>query len=145
MSLLVAYKCNVMLHSGDSFSLETVFSSEKKLDLTRQAKKLGYKIYLYAIATEDSNINTVRVDNRVADGGHDVPKDKISTRYPKSLKNISEAIRYVDRAFFWDNSTNETLLVASYDATQAEFEIEVLPSRIPFWFSKYILDTNVMG
>ncbi len=144
ISLLVAYKCDVLLRTGKSFSLETVFSSKKKLDLIRQAKDNGYKIYLYSIATEDSTINKNRVESRVEAGGHDVPEEKISARYPKSLKNMSEAVKYVDRAFFWDNSTNDTVLIASFDAAISEFRIEVLPSNIPTWFSKYILDTNVV-
>lgn len=49
-------------------------------------------------------INLVRVKNRVLNGGHDVPKDKIVSRYYKSLGMISKLIPVCDRISIYDNS-----------------------------------------
>ena len=139
VSLLVTFRCDAFVMQGKSFSFETVFSSEKKLDLIKTAKFSGYRIYLYAIATETPVINRERIKGRVADGGHDVPYQKVRERYPKSLENIASAIEFVDRAFFWDNSKMDTAFIASYDAGNGIIEMKVPPEDIPQWFKTRIL------
>lgn len=140
VSLLVGFRCEKLIMVGKSFSIETVFSNKKKLDLIKLAKSCSYKVYLYSIATEKPEINKGRIENRVADGEHDVPFEKVLNRYPKSLNNIAEAIKSVDRAFFWDNSSQDTRFIASYDATTARIEMKFPKAEIPAWFIKYIID-----
>ncbi|WP_205314711.1 hypothetical protein [Ruminiclostridium herbifermentans] len=41
---------------------------------------------------------------RKAAGGHDVPKDKIISRYDKALKLISEFVQLCDVCHMYDNS-----------------------------------------
>lgn len=139
VSLLVSFRCVKLIEAGKSFSIETVFSNKKKLDLIELAKSCNYKVYLYSIATEKPEINKGRIENRVADGEHDVPFDKVLNRYPKSLNNIAEAIKSVDRAFFLDNSSQDTRFIASYDVTTALVEMKVPKEEIPAWFREYII------
>ncbi|MDQ3108696.1 MAG: hypothetical protein M3R17_02285 [Bacteroidota bacterium] len=47
----------------------------------KQAKAEGYKVYLYFVSTENPEINKERVQLRVRNNGHDVPPDKIVSRY----------------------------------------------------------------
>ena len=49
-------------------------------------------------------INVARVKNRVLTGGHDVPKEKIISRYSKSLNMIRELTQICDRLSVYDNS-----------------------------------------
>lgn len=140
VSLLVSFRCVKLIESKKSFSIETVFSNKKKLDLIKLAKSCNYKVYLYSIATERPEINKGRIENRVADGEHDVPFEKVLNRYPKSLNNIARAIKSVDRAFFWDNSSQDTRFIASYDATTALVEMKVPQEQIPTWFREYIIN-----
>lgn len=139
VSLLVSYRCNVFIRTGVSFSFETVFSDEHKLDLIEEAKRNGFKVYLYAIATEQPEINRDRIENRVADGGHAVSYEKVLKRYPKSLSNISKSINIVDEAYFWDNSSRDTRFIASYDASDLRMEIKVSKDVIPRWFDSFII------
>ena len=60
-------------------------SHRSKIDILVQAQQAGYRTYLYFVATDDPTINISRVRNRVALSGHDVPADKIVTRYYRSL------------------------------------------------------------
>lgn len=69
-----------------------------------------------------------------------MPFEKVLNRYPKSLNNIAEAIKSVDRAFFWDNSSQDTRFIASYDATTVRIEMKFPKAEIPAWFIKYIID-----
>lgn len=52
-----------------SFSFETVMSFPDKVALLQTAKELGYKTYLYFVATESPLINIARVAYRVKMGG----------------------------------------------------------------------------
>lgn len=51
-------------------------------------------------------INVMRVKSRVASGGHDVPKEKILSRYTKALEIIPEVIKVCDIFHLYDNTTN---------------------------------------
>ncbi len=65
---------------GESFIAETVASHPSKVDLVRRARAAGYHIHLIVIAVPEE-ISVARVPMRATDGGHDVPEDKIRSRY----------------------------------------------------------------
>ena len=94
------------LAESKSFSLETVFSSDEKLEFVRAAVKAGFFIRLIFIGTLDPSINVSRVAQRVRQGGHDVPTRKIVERYPKSIANLGRALPLVDRGYVYDNSVD---------------------------------------
>ena len=85
-------------------TFETVLSSEYKMDILRRAKEEGYFIKCIFVLTVDPMINVARVAARVESGGHDVPKDKIISRYSKSLSNIKELIELCDIMHVYDNT-----------------------------------------
>jgi predicted ABC-type ATPase len=119
------------LESKRSFSFETVMSAPDKVELLRTAGSLGYRTYLYFVATEHPDINVARVAQRVADGGHDVPTDKIVARYYRSLALLADAIRSVNRAFIFDSSENQSRYVAEVtDGTRLTLKTD----EIPTWF-----------
>ena len=119
------------LEAGKSFSFETVMSAHDKVDLLRDAQQLGFRTYLYFIATEAPEINIQRVKNRVADGGHDVPEAKIVERYYRSLGLLAEAIRWSSRAFLFDSSSEEPWFFA--EVVDGKL-LDVKDSEIPNWF-----------
>ncbi len=96
-----------LLVMGRKISFETVFSSQEKINLLAHAQQLGYKVYLYFISTESATINVQRVLARVAQGGHPVGEEQIRKRYERSLQNAYPALKFVHRAFFLDNSSDE--------------------------------------
>ncbi len=69
-----------------------------------RAKERGYFIRCYYILTADPLINVYRVKSRVAAGGHDVPKDKIISRYDKALDLVKELLKICDICHIYDNS-----------------------------------------
>jgi len=89
------------------FSFETVFSHSSKLDIMKEAKEAGYKVYLYFVSTESPDINKYRVEVRVKNNGHDVNPEKIEQRYYRSLDLLYEAAQLAYQAYFIDNSTDD--------------------------------------
>jgi len=119
------------------FSFETVMSERGKVDLLREAQALGFRTYLYYVATEDPEINISRVQLRVAQGGHGVPKEKIISRYYRSLGLVREAIRHTDRAYFFDTSEAKSLFVAESAGGRCP---ELCCDPMPNWFRNYVWD-----
>ncbi len=71
----------------ESLIFETVLSSQEKIDFLIKAKEAGYFSRLFFIGTNDPTINASRVTKRVLENGHDVPIQKIISRYYKSIAN----------------------------------------------------------
>lgn len=88
----------------NSFTFETVLSTERNLNLLRKAKEQGYFIRCIYVLTSDVNVNIMRVESREALGGHGVPEDKIRSRYEKSLKIIPELVAVCDVLHIYDNT-----------------------------------------
>ena len=126
-----------LLERRVSFSFETVMSSPDKVALLKQAQSLGYRTYLYYIATEDPAINVARVKARVNLGGHDVPEDRIVSRYARSLDLLLEAVKHTNRAYLFDNSRQGTEHLWVAEITDAQ-ELEVKCDPMPLWFQKAV-------
>jgi len=128
------------IEHGISFTFETVMSHESKVLFLLHAKEKGFRTYLYFIATEDPKINVARVAKRVMKGGHDVPEDKIISRYHRAIKLLSSALKIVDRGYVFDNSGDseewviETVNVAEEEGTLLEFK----SSNLPHWMEAVI-------
>lgn len=131
-----------LLEQRTSFTFETVMSHPSKLELLEQAQSLGYRTYLYYIATDDPEINISRVHARVQRGGHAVPEDKIVSRYHRSLALLNEAIRHSNRAYIFDNSTPDRDRTWLAEITEGR-ELELKADRIPAWFRQAVLDQAV--
>lgn len=126
-----------LLEKQASFSFETVMSSPDKVSLLEKARKLGYRTYLYYIATDDPSINVARVKARVSQGGHDVPESKICQRYHRSLDLLMDAVKFTSRCYLFDNSRHggERLWVAEITGG---CDLELKCDPMPLWFQKAI-------
>ena len=134
---LADYIRSILLTTCDKFTFETVMSHPSKLDFIRLAKSLGFRIYLYFVSLEDPIMNIARVEARVRQGGHDVPKEKIVNRYERTMNLLLDAIKLVDRAYLFDNSSTHPILFA----TSQHDEISMVNEEFaPDWFRKYVID-----
>ncbi|NCT17581.1 MAG: toxin [Flavobacteriaceae bacterium CG_4_8_14_3_um_filter_34_10] len=135
-SILADLIRNQLIQIGKKLTFETVMSHFSKIDTLKQSKSQGYKNYLYFISTENVEINKIRVEERVKQGGHPVPVEKIVKRYYKSLTYLLEAIKYTHRTYIFDNSGKESKLVLDiYNGDLITFA----SNSIPVWVDKYIL------
>ena len=136
-AILTDFLRKKFLANDQSFTFETVMSSPDKVAVLKKAQALGYKTYLYYVATKDPAINLLRINHRVKMGGHNVSEEKVISRYYRSLDLLSAAIKYTNRAFIFDNSGEESTWLAEItNGTSIQFQVD----EIPIWFQKYILD-----
>lgn len=101
------------LEVGAPFAFETVFSHPSKIEFIKLAKAHGFNVMLLAVSTESVDVNVARVKKRVAEGGHDVPLDKILSRFPRAVANLAPASLLADEAYLFDNSGPAMRLAAS--------------------------------
>jgi len=87
-----------------SFCMETVFSHPSKIDFVAQAKARGYQVILVFIHLDLVPLNQARIAQRVSEGGHAVPEEKVVNRIPRLLKNIKQVIPLCNQAYILDNS-----------------------------------------
>jgi predicted ABC-type ATPase len=118
------------LARGESFVSETVFSHHSKLDLLRQAHASGFQVALYVVCINEPRQLLRRVKQRVNEGGHDVPGNKILERYPRTIANLTEAVRLADLSMLFDSvdvDRGGPLLVASVTRTGVTRHVHPLP------------------
>ena len=111
---------------GHDFSFETVLSSEYNMNIIRKAKEEGYFVKCIYILTVNPDINVARIKTRVSLGGHDVPKDKIISRYKNSLGRIRELIDLCDILHVYDNSTEKPFRIIR----KHKNDITIFPNKI---------------
>ena len=98
-----------LLETGESFITETVFSDPlgAKLQFLREALSKGYSVTLIFVGLAGAELSEARVIQRVGEGGHDVPSERLTRRYQQSLLNLRAAIEFVPTVLVYDNSSDE--------------------------------------
>ncbi len=92
------------LFEKNDFCFETVLSTDRNLKLLQKAKEAGYFLRCYYVLTCSPIINILRVNSRIADGGHSVPEEKIVSRYKRAVQFIPKLISICDICHIYDNS-----------------------------------------
>lgn len=126
-----------LLKEHKDFIFETVLSSDGKVDFLRRAKEAGYFIRMFFICTESPTINAARIAKRVMEGGHDVPIQKILSRYLKAIANAEKVTRFANRAYFYDNSIDNQDAQILFRTVDGKFAKQYTDS-IPEWATKIL-------
>ena len=95
---------NKLIDNGESFTFETVLSTERNLLLLERAKEKGYFVRCIYVLTANPAININRIKTRVANGGHPVPDEKVISRYYKALDLIPRLVEVCDVCHIYDNT-----------------------------------------
>lgn len=103
------------IEARESFATETIFSHESEIALLRGAEQAGYRVVLHVVLIPE-DLAVARVVDRVANGGHDIPEDKVRARFGRLWHHLRDAIALVDEAHVYDNTkaAEPFRLVASY-------------------------------
>ena len=106
-------KIDECLEKGISFTQETTLSGARTERTIRRAKERGYTIRLYYIGLDTMEESLGRIRNRVAKGGHDIPKEDVERRFQSRFTDVLRVLPYCDEARFFDND-NGFVEVAEY-------------------------------
>ncbi|MBK1791525.1 AAA family ATPase [Persicirhabdus sediminis] len=86
-----------------SFALESTLSGKTYLKYLNEAKRLGYQIEFHFLWLPSAEESYQRVQQRVIEGGHDVPKKDIYRRYPRIMQLVFDHyLKLADHWYFWN-------------------------------------------
>lgn len=77
-------RLELSLNQDKSFMIESTLSGKYLQDVINRAKSKNFRVVLIYLFLETDQENILRVQNRVLNGGHDVPVDDIKRRYTRS-------------------------------------------------------------
>lgn len=116
----------------ESFVFETVFSDPvgDKLTFLKQAAESGYTVVLCYVGVCGPDVCEDRVAMRVSQGGHDVPTEKLRSRFPRTLANLKAAICELPHVLVYDNDdlTKPYRQVAAFERGRLVTCVDPLPS-----------------
>jgi len=123
---------------GTSFAFETVFSDpvgDKRAFLCEAAGS-GYTVVLCYIGLSGPDVCEARVAMRVSQGGHDVPTDKLRSRFPRTIENLRSAIRDLPHVLIFDNDdlSRPYRLVAVFE----QGCLQTLNEPVPAWLNPLV-------
>jgi predicted ABC-type ATPase len=124
-----------LVSQGESFVFETVFSDPvgDKLTFLKEAARQGYSVALCFIGIANADRSEERVAMRVSQGGHDVPTDKLTARFPRTMANLKQAIKDLPCVAIFDNDDLAApfRLVAIYQQGRSTFSVSPNPHWLP--------------
>lgn len=112
-----------LLEQKQDLILETTMSGKYLIKIIQKAKQSGYFIDIFYLYLDNVVNNIARVQNRVYNGGHNIPREDIVRRYYRSRKLFYEQYKEMaDRWFLFFNADDEFEEVANF----ADGELTVL-------------------
>jgi len=132
-----------LIRQRESFVFETVFSDPvgDKLGFLKEAAHSGYKVVLCFIGIAGPETSEQRVAMRVSQGGHDVPSEKLVSRFPRTMANLKAAICQLPYLLIFDNDDLRIPFrrVAVFEKGRLEWSAE----DIPLWLSDLVKGTQL--
>jgi len=86
-----------------SFSKRSFQTRWGQAGLPETGSRAGYTVVLCFIGVSRPEVSEERVAMRVSQGGHDVPPEKLTARFPRTLANLRNAIRELPHVWVFDN------------------------------------------
>lgn len=111
---LMLQRISELLQKEESFSIETTLSTRSYYRLVEKAHRKNYDVTLLYFWLKSPDQAAERVAERVAKGGHDIPKDVIVRRYWKGLNNLFHIyMPIVDTWILVNNSETPRTIIAT--------------------------------
>ncbi|MBO5630554.1 MAG: zeta toxin family protein [Aeriscardovia sp.] len=111
---LMLKRIDELLEKEETFSIETTLATKSYINLIRRAQAKGYIVKVLFFWLNSPELAHLRVLERVANGGHNIPKDIINRRYVAGISNLFNLfMQEVDSWVIFDNSENPRRQIAS--------------------------------
>lgn len=106
-------RIEVLLDGDESFSVETTLSTRSYVKVIEKAREKGFRVSLLFLWLVSPDMARLRVNQRVSEGGHNIPDDVVQRRYYKGISNLFHLFLGVcDEWVIYDNSINPRICVA---------------------------------
>ena len=102
------------IRNRQNFAFETTLSGRSYLKLIARLQADGWQVELIYLALPSLKMSKMRVAERVAHGGHNIPEVDIERRFPRSLRNLLTEFSFFansTRCFINSGKTPELVFV----------------------------------
>lgn len=111
---LMLKRIDELLEKDETFSIETTLATKSYINLVRKAQAKGYNVKVLFFWLNSPELAVMRVAERVANGGHNIPEEIIRRRYVAGISNLFNLFaKEVDSWVIFDNSENPRKQIAS--------------------------------
>ena len=101
------------------FAFETTLAGKTYLLLLRRLRQQGYAIHLFFLWIPSVQLALVRIKERVAKGGHDVPVIDVRRRFGRSIRNFLRVYRpLLDSWMVFNTSVAPPALIVKEDGAK---------------------------
>lgn len=122
---LMLKRIDELLELQVDFAIETTLSSKQLISTIERAKEKHYEIILLFYWLDSVDLAIRRVENRVANGGHNIPNDIIERRYNRGIINLFQVYKnLVDYWLLIDNSNINPEIIAEGTSQEIKVNIE---------------------
>lgn len=98
---------------GADFGFETTLSGKTCLNLFKRLKACGYRVHVFFLWVPGPSLSLIRIKDRVASGGHDVPAEDIERRFGRSIANFFKLYKpLVNSWVLFNNAGTKPVLIA---------------------------------
>lgn len=136
---LMLKRIDYLMTAGVSFSIETTLATKSYVNLVRRAHKQGYNVKLLFFWLESPEMAKLRVAERVAKGGHNIPEDVIERRYYAGIRNLFNL--FMNEVDYWAIFMNTKKPMTSIAVGGMAFEkhiieVELYNKMVEIWQNK---------
>ena len=136
---LMLERIDYLMTAGVSFSIETTLATKSYVNLVRRAHKQGYNVKLLFFWLESPEMAKLRVAERVAKGGHNIPEDVIERRYYAGIRNLFNL--FMNEVDYWAIFMNSKKPMTSIAVGGMAFEkhiieVELYNKMVEIWQNK---------
>ena len=136
---LMLERVDYLMTAGVSFSIETTLATKSYVNLVRRAHKQGYNVKLLFFWLESPEMAKLRVAERVAKGGHNIPEDVIERRYYAGIRNLFNL--FMNEVDYWAIFMNTKKPMTSIAVGGMAFEkhiieVELYNKMVDIWQNK---------
>ena len=93
------------------FAFETTLSGRTYLPRIAEWRKDGWFVTLFYLYIPSVEFSARRVHERVLEGGHDIPVEDITRRFPRSIRNLFAYADVCDDTICFDNTGNQIISI----------------------------------
>jgi predicted ABC-type ATPase len=87
-SRLFLREIEICIQQTEDFAFETTLAGRSYLKFVRRLRAEGWRVELIYLALPSLEMSRLRVAERVAHGGHNIPIEDINRRFARSLTNL---------------------------------------------------------
>lgn len=110
---LMLQRIEDLLAKGETFSIETTLATKSYINLVRRAQAKGYTVRLLFFWLNSPELALLRIAERVAKGGHNIPEPIVRRRYVAGINNLFRLfMNEVDYWDIYDNSQKTRIEIA---------------------------------